>query len=304
MASRMEETLAAPQVSVLIVSRNNAGALRRCLAALEASAERDKMEILVVDAGSRDECTAIDSEFPGIVMLRLPRNFGLAKSLNIGMRTAKGEFFFFLDATVEVRPETVSLLAARLTAAPEAQAVCPLLVTPEGEPAGQFYKLPPPNEIGAAARTLGWRPAGLPDLSAESVPVEFPSLAALMVRSFFLRGLRYFDQRYGQHWVDAEVCFQIRRVSRKILLAPGIRAVLHPREDSGDSRVLLAADWASGAAVFAGKHYGFAAGLKVRVGSAWHALISALKLRDAGYHFSRLAALLGGQKIDGTQRDA
>ena len=54
------------QVSVLIVSHNSIAALRRCLTALEASKGRETMEILVMDNGSRDGSSTIDSEFTHI----------------------------------------------------------------------------------------------------------------------------------------------------------------------------------------------------------------------------------------------
>jgi GT2 family glycosyltransferase len=289
----MEESQLVPRVSALIVSCNSAGPLRRCLAALERSEERDRMEVLVVDAGSRDESPQLDSEFPSVTFLRLPKNFGLVKAMNIGMRTAKGEFFFFVDPNVEVLPGAVPALAARLEAETEAVAVCPLLVTPEGGAEPDLYQLPGPKSIGRAARAGRWEPAGAVDLGKEKIQVEFPGMAALMARSYFLKGIRYIDERYGNSWAGAEICHQIRRASRRVLLFPGIRATRHPEParvylDTPRARALLEADWALGAAAFAAKHFGFGAGLKVR--------LSALPGRP-----SRLMFVLTGQKIDGTQ---
>src|SRR5271165_2677014 len=98
-----EETKTQPRVTALIVSYYNADALRQCLTALEKSKDREALEIIVVDKGSRDGSATIDSEFPHITVLRLPRNFGNAKALNIGMRTAAAELIFFLLAEVEVQ---------------------------------------------------------------------------------------------------------------------------------------------------------------------------------------------------------
>src|SRR5207237_5940541 len=88
--------------------------LRRCLAALERSKDRETLEILVVDKGSQDDSPTLDSEFPNTTFLRLPRNFGNTKALNIAMRTAVGELLFYLSPEIEVAPDTVSVLAARL----------------------------------------------------------------------------------------------------------------------------------------------------------------------------------------------
>lgn len=301
----------APQVSVLIVSEDNAPALRRCLRALEAAARRETFEILVIDNGSQDESPRLDSDFPNATFLRLPRRFGFVKALNIGMRTAKGEFFFFLAPEVEVSQDTVSALAARLASAPEAVAVCPLLVDGEGRTQPQCYRFPDPADAIRLARGERWDPLEPGDLGAVAIPVQFPSLAALMVRSYFLKGLRYIDDRYGQSWADAEIAAQVRRASRRILLLPEVRVLLHPaglpalRQDPR-VRALYSADWALGAATFAGKHYGFAAGLKVRLAAALEgigrALWSVVAFRDARYEIARAGFLLSGQKLNGTQR--
>src|SRR5262245_56256382 len=93
-------------VCALIVSHNCAEALRRSVAALEASKGRNQMEILVVDNGSTDDSRRMDSEFPEINMLRLPHFCGLTKARNIGIRTAKAEFLLMLEPGVEVEPGT------------------------------------------------------------------------------------------------------------------------------------------------------------------------------------------------------
>lgn len=304
------ETRQAPEVSVLIVSEDNAAALRRCLTALESAAGRESFEVLVVDNGSQDESPRLDSEFPNAVFLRLPRRFGFVKALNIGMRTAKAELFFFLAPEVEVQPDTISRLKARLQAEAAVVAVCPLLVNSEGRLQPQCYRLPDPGAVVRLARRERFEPAETAGLSEQETPVAFPSLAALMIRSYFLKGLRYIDERYGQFWADAEIAAQVRRASRRILLLPGVRAVLHPAEraalrEDPKVRALYSADWALGAAVFARKHCGLAAGMKVRAAAVADGLLGALKalgrFRDVSYQFRRAAFLLSGQKLNGTQ---
>src|ERR1700731_1726263 len=122
------EEAPAPKVTALIFSYDSAPALRRCLAALEASNDRASIEILVVDCGSHDESAQLDSEFSNVTILRLPRHFGRPKALHIGTRTPAGEFLLFMTPEVEVLPTTIPALVARLEADPDAVAVCPLLL--------------------------------------------------------------------------------------------------------------------------------------------------------------------------------
>jgi GT2 family glycosyltransferase len=275
------------KVTALVFSYDSAPALRRCLAALDGSNDRASIEILVVDCGSHDESAQLDSEFSSVTMLRLPRYFGRTKALNIGTRTASGDYLLFMTPEVEVLPTTIPSLLSRLESDPETVAVCPLLLDTETKPAEQFFRLPTP------ATGLDLRPVAV-DTRAEIFPVEYATFQAFLVRKFFVKGLNYLDERYGDSWADAELCYQIRRVSRKTLALPQVTALYTPGSPYAESaRTILAADRVHGAAVFFAKHYGFASGLLFRMKSILKALFT--------FRLPLFAALISGTKIDGSQ---
>ena len=268
-----------PRASVVVVSRNRAAMLRECLASIEASQERERFQLIVVDNGSSDGAAHLDSEFTNAQFIRLPKNFGLTKALNLGWRAADAEYVLFLHDDTHLEPDVIVKLAAALDANPDAAAVCPLLVDAAGHPAPQLGELPPTGE---------WRPAA--PAGDEPFPVVYPRGAALMVRVFFIKAIRQIDARYGQTGADADLAAEIRRASRRILLVPsakvrhrGVRQ-LEPIERG---------DFLQARAVFMGKYYGFAAGLKARIGSVLGPL--------AGFRFGELRYTISGQKIDGTQ---
>lgn len=281
----VEEPLG-PRVSAILVTLNRIESLRRAVAALEASNERERLEILVVDLGSQDGSAQIDSEFPGVVMLRLPHNFGATKAMNIGTRTAKADLVFYLSPDVEVAPDTVKRLADKLEEDPDAAAVCPLLVDEGGKPVSRVYKLP------TAESLKGEMPAVAIDVNQESVNVEYPGRDAVLVRKQFVKGMNYFDERYGEYWADADLAMQIRRGLKKIRLYPAIKAVRRVDSSPSASKGLLAADRAGGAAALIGKYYGFTSGLNFRIGAIFRAL--------GRFDVKQLAALVSGQKVDGT----
>jgi GT2 family glycosyltransferase len=273
-----EEQKPPPRVSVVVVSRNRAPLLRRCLESIEASAERATLQVIVVDNGSTDGSSQIDDDFPNVQMIRLPKNFGLTKGLNLGWRAADAEYVFFLHDDTELETDTIGTLAAALDANADAAAVCPLLVDDEGRPAPQLGSLPPTGE---------WRPA---TPAGEPVAVEFPRGAALMVRVYFIKAIRQIDARYGQFGSDADLAAEIRRASRKILLVPGAR-VRHQGRSSYSTKER--ADFLLSRAVFIGKYQGFGAGLQARMGTIFGPLL--------GMRLGELKYTLSGQKIDGTQ---
>jgi GT2 family glycosyltransferase len=275
------------KVTALVFSYDSAPALRRCLAALEGSNDRASIEILVVDCGSHDESAQLDSEFSNVTMLRLPRYFGRTKALNIGTSTSAGEYLLFMTPEVEVLPTTIPSLLARLESDPETVAVCPLLVDTQTQTAEQFFRLPTP------ATGLDLTPVTV-DKAAEIFPVEYATFQAFLVRKFFVKGLNYLDERYGDSWSDAELCYQIRRVSRKTLALPQVTALYTPGSPYAESaRTILTADRIHGAAVYFTKHYGFASGILFRIQAILGALFT--------LRFPLFAALISGAKIDGSQ---
>lgn len=281
------EVAPVPKVTALIFSYDSAPALRRCLAAIEASNDRALIEILVVDCGSHDESPQLDSEFSNVTILRLPRYFGRTKALNIGTRTATGDFLFFLTPEVEVLPDTVPALLGRLEADSETVAVCPLLVDTDAHQAQQFYRLPSPK--------TGVKLTPIPiDPEADEVPVEYAPFNAFLIRKYFVKGINYLDERYGESWSDVELCYQIRRASRKIIVLPKVTALYTANSPySASAETILEADRIHGAAVYFGKHWGFMTGLMFRIKEIFKALFT--------FRLGLFGSLISDSKIDGSQ---
>jgi GT2 family glycosyltransferase len=267
------------RVSAVVVSRNRAALLRRCLESLESSEGRDTLQVIVIDNGSTDGSAQWDAEFPKVQFVRLPKNFGLTKAMNIGWRAADAPYVFFLHDDAAVEPSTIGLLAGVLDAHPDAAAVCPLLVAGDGRPAPQLGSLPPDGN---------WRPAN--PSGDDPVPVEYPRGAALMMRVFLIRAIRQIDEHYGQFGGDADLAAQILKASKKILLVPTARA---RHQGSAGYSSAGRADFLLGRAVFLGKYYGFGRGLQARLAAIFGPLLS--------FRLGELRATLAGQKIDGTQ---
>ncbi len=299
----MEESESIPQVStsVLIVSHNCEPALRRCLAAIEASEQRETFEVLTVDCGSMDGGEEIDGDFPAVTVRRLPRHFGRTKARNIGARSAKGEFLFFLEPDVEVMPDTIPRLVEALREEPKAAAACPLLVDPDDRPVSLAGSLPTPDQLYQAwAREAPWAEATLEPITggAETAVVECPDPLAVMVRTATVRAMNYLDERYGEFGSDIDLFTQARRAAKPILLPAGARARCRRGEDiwqpeDASSRTALSADYAHGIIAYTDKYYRWTAAIRIRL-RIW---LKAL----AGLHLGLLNQVLSGNKIDGSQ---
>lgn len=239
-----------------------------------------------MDNGSTDGSPALDMDFPNATFMRLPRNFGATKALNIGVRTGVGEYVFFLSPEMEVAPDTVAKLAAALDADPDAVAVCPR--------GADIWRLPDIARLKRMWRDPDTLERVTPSSEADAVPVEYAGRSALMARKFFVRGINYIDERYGDFGGDLELAYQIRRSQKKTLLIPAAAVTRHPGPPYPPAaQTILAADRANGVATFLGKHAGFLAGLLFQAGAVLGSLVR--------LQLGLMAAIAGGSKIDGSQ---
>jgi hypothetical protein len=124
--------------------------------------------------------------------------------------------------------------------------------------------------------------------------VNYPSREALLVRKGFIRGINYFDERFGEFGADLDLAMQIRRAAKKVRVYPAIRATRHPGSDGLQGDVLTEADKTLGAAALIGKYQGFLPGFRFRLAAILNALVR--------FDFRRLGFLVQGQKLDGSQR--
>lgn len=135
-----------PRVSVIIPAFNEGGMVERSIRSVATcDYPKDKLEIIVVDDGSRDDTffhmQRVRREFPGIVRLvRFAGNRGKRSALVAGFNSATGTYAVTIDSDSEIHPNTIH------------QMVTPFLVDPRiGAVAGRVSVL---NRESAMGRML------------------------------------------------------------------------------------------------------------------------------------------------------
>ncbi len=106
----------APSIAVIVPAYNAAAHLRRNEAALRAL--RERVKLIVIDAGSSDDTGAIARELADDVGC-FPARQGPAAARNLGAARANAEVLFFLDADCAPRPDTVERVARAFDEDPE-----------------------------------------------------------------------------------------------------------------------------------------------------------------------------------------
>ncbi|MGH7271629.1 MAG: glycosyltransferase, partial [Polyangiaceae bacterium] len=114
-----------PSVSVVIPAFNEGPMVERSIRSVARSTYPiEKLEIIVVDDGSRDDTffhmQRLRMEFPGLIQLvRFASNRGKRAALEAGFLAAKGEILVTIDSDSEVDGATVTEMVAPLLADPK-----------------------------------------------------------------------------------------------------------------------------------------------------------------------------------------
>jgi hypothetical protein len=183
-----------------------------------------------------------------------------------------------------------------VVASTDAGGVSPLLVDQSGQPVPQVRPLPDSSALSAAAN--GGFPASPVPLGEGPYAADYPDWKALLVRRQAILGMNYLDERFGEYWADADLCWKLRKAGKKLYIFQeivatdhGLNGVWTPAEAGLEE--VFEADRAIGAANFASKHLGSGAGLSLRISMGLKALLS--------LQLSKFSRILSGQTIDGNE---
>ena len=226
---------AKPIVTALVVNRNSKDDLLQCLKTFFASADVP-VEAVVVDNDSSDgSAAAVTDEFPNVTVLVQAKNLGYGRAANIGLERCQGRFVLLLSPDVRLERECVGRLADFLLTRPDAGAVGPRLLLPNGKPDSDARRaFPIPS-------TLFYQTVGLSRLFPRSPrfgrhnmghvsdsdvhEMDAGTAACLMMRRSALDRIGFFDPRYFMFGEDLDLCYRLKLGGWKIFYLPS--AIAH-----------------------------------------------------------------------------
>jgi len=226
-----------PLVSALIVSYNVKPLLLKSLEALYAHADVP-IEAVVVDNASTDgSAAAVASEFPEAVVLQQSRNLGFGRANNVGLERCQGRFVMLLNPDVTVNPQAVGRMADFLITRPDAAAVGPRLLFPDGRldpdarrsfpvPSTLFYRTVGLSRVFPRSRVFGRHNMGhVPETEVHEM--DAGTAACLMFRMTALDRVGFFDPRYFMYGEDLDLCYRLKLGGWKIFYLPSASAIHH-----------------------------------------------------------------------------
>lgn len=266
--------MSSPLLSIAIVSYNTRELLRRCLASVAESphhaiyqpsstADDDSgsplltlpcsrdipmaplcCELIVVDNASQDgSADMVAAEFPKVKLIRSATNLGFARATNAGLQASRGDLLLLLNPDTEVLGSALPDMASFITTKPDAAAVGPALVYPDGGRQHAAFQFPtllmsffdffPLNHRLIDSRLNGrYRdPEG-----GEFFAVDHPLGAAMMIRRDALNDVGMLDEGFFMYCEEVDWCLRAKRRGWQIYQLPGAKVVHHVAQSSRQFR--------------------------------------------------------------------
>ncbi len=237
----------APRLTILIVTWNSWGDLKRCLESIRKAGAGDT-EILVFDNGSIDgTAEKVRQQFPEVRLEQSPVNLGLPPAVNRGIQAARGEFVMLLDVDTEVKPGTPARLLDFLQHRPDIALVAPRIYTPEGtiEPSARNLPSAMSGLFGRQSILTRLFPGNpfsrrylAPENLANTEPfrIEQVSAACMFMRRSLVDEVGPWDEEYRCYWVDSDWCAQIKRAGKAVYCVPDVGITHHENNRAGKKK--------------------------------------------------------------------
>jgi GT2 family glycosyltransferase len=195
------------RVAIVIVNWNGVGLLPACLDALEAQTRRAD-EIVVVDNGSTDGSVGlVEARYPGVRVLPLGRNLGLAGGTNAGIVASEGEIVVALNNDTIAATGWLEALVAPLEADPALGSTMSTMLFAHA-----------PEWIASAGIAVYQNGLALEDRVGERWdarettlrPIFGPSAGAAAYRRALLDDVGFFDGDFFMYLEDVDLAWRAR----------------------------------------------------------------------------------------------
>ncbi|MDY7013341.1 MAG: glycosyltransferase family 2 protein [Cyanobacteriota bacterium] len=194
-------------ISVIVPVYNGGSNFRRCLESL-ARSQPAPLEAIVVADGDTDGSGQLAREFATEV-LSLSESKGPAKARNLGAQRARGDILFFIDADVEIYPDTIAKVAAIFESGPKVAAAI-----------GSYDDAPGATNFLSRYKNLFHHYTH--QTAAEEASTFWGACGAIRREIFWEMG--GFDERYRRPCVeDIELGYRLKRAGYGIQLCKALQ---------------------------------------------------------------------------------
>jgi N-acetylglucosaminyl-diphospho-decaprenol L-rhamnosyltransferase len=221
-----------PPVTIAVVSWNTRDLLGRCLESMREDVEAGRAAVTVVDNGSTDGSRElVRSDYGWVELIEPGENLGFGRAVNLVAARSRSPWLAAANADIELAPGSLETLLAAAISHPEAGAVAPRLVLPDGSTQQSVHRFPSPGLAAVFSfgiHRLNHRLADRlcidgywdPDRPRE---VDWARGAFLLLPRSSFEEAGGFDEAQWLYAEDIDIAWRLRAAGHPVLYEPAAR---------------------------------------------------------------------------------
>lgn len=273
----------AESLSCIVVNRNTAVLLIKCLERLFASDLDCPLDVVVVDNGSVDDSVALArARFPKVEVLEAGKNLGFSAAVNRGLEHTSGDLVLVLNTDALLDRDCCRILMELMRTVPKVGMAGPQLLNEDGS-LQTSYEAVPTLATETLNRSLLKRlfPSRFPGKTRRLFapePVEALIGAVVMIRRIALEQLGAFDEDYFFFLEETDLAVRMRMAGWTVMHDPRAKAVHLQGATANKLPSAARIEFYRSRYIFFRKHYGFASALLLKLALTANLLFNALFL--------------------------
>ena len=204
-------------LSIITVNYNG---LKDTCELIDSIPYNEKTEVIVVDnASTKDEATAIENKYPHIKVFRSDKNLGFAGGNNLAIQAAKGKYIFFVNNDTIFKDFNIQALIDRLESCPKIGVVCPKIRFAWGTFPIQFAGYTPLSKVTVRNKSIGFgeEDSGQYEISH---PTPYAHGAAMLIKREAIEKAGLMPECYFLYYEELDWSMMFTRAGYQIWYEP------------------------------------------------------------------------------------
>jgi hypothetical protein len=252
------------RLSIVILTWNSLGLLKRCLESIKGVTKLDNYEIIIINNNSTDETSDFLKSIEHNNTFRVivnNRNKGVGPARNQGIRIAKGQYILILDVDTMVAPNSINKLIEYLDDNPRCGLVGPKLTDVDGNLQFTCRKFPTVWSKFLRRMPCKWARKLLDDEEMRHWEhnsirgVDYVIGACQLIRRSVIEDVGLLDENIFYGPEDVDICLRIWQAGYKVVYNPE-SIIIHDEQRITERKPLSRISWehSKGLVYFFRKH--------------------------------------------------
>ncbi len=203
-----------PLVSIITVNYNGHKETLELLASLE-QLTYPNVEVIVVDNGSPIAPPAELINHPNILFIQSVVNLGFSGGNNLGIKAAKGDYYFLLNNDTEIQPGFLEPIIAKAVSEPQIGLISPKIIFHNRGNIMQYAGCTPIHPITSRGFAIGFGQQDGPGFQQSGYTARAHG-AAMLISKQLAEVVGLLPENYFLYYEEMDYCETVKRAGFKI----------------------------------------------------------------------------------------